>query len=134
MQVYLSLCCALVASALGAYLHILWNIGGLLTTIGCMGSIVWLLSTPPYKEVLSLLHLSSIVLVLLVCYISKIFHSFLILKLLFLYVCFWTAKEGFTFDDRCSSWRGLHWPSDWVGHWFWPKVYHICLYFDISYF
>ncbi|KAE9450719.1 hypothetical protein C3L33_17383, partial [Rhododendron williamsianum] len=48
--VYLMLCCALIASAVGAYLHILWNIGGLLTTLGCMGSIVWLLSTPPYEE------------------------------------------------------------------------------------
>ncbi|KAF7133468.1 hypothetical protein RHSIM_Rhsim09G0059100 [Rhododendron simsii] len=50
LQVYLTLCCALIASAVGAYLHILWNIGGLLTTLGCMGSIVWLLSTPPYEE------------------------------------------------------------------------------------
>ncbi|KAA8522171.1 hypothetical protein F0562_012844 [Nyssa sinensis] len=49
-QVYLALCCALIASAAGAYLHILWNIGGLLTTIGCIGSIAWLLSTPPYQE------------------------------------------------------------------------------------
>ncbi|KAI3453456.1 hypothetical protein Pfo_010119 [Paulownia fortunei] len=49
-QVYLSLCCALVASAVGAYLHILWNIGGFLTTLGCMGCIIWLLSTPPYEE------------------------------------------------------------------------------------
>ncbi|XP_019179651.1 PREDICTED: bax inhibitor 1-like isoform X1 [Ipomoea nil] len=49
-QVYLALCCALVASAAGAYLHILWNIGGLLTTIGCIGSIVWMLSCPPYQE------------------------------------------------------------------------------------
>ncbi|XP_015085714.1 bax inhibitor 1-like isoform X1 [Solanum pennellii] len=49
-QVYLTLCCALVASAAGAYLHILWNIGGLLTTMACMGSMMWLLSTPPYQE------------------------------------------------------------------------------------
>ncbi|XP_031126022.1 bax inhibitor 1-like [Ipomoea triloba] len=49
-QVYLALCCALVASAAGVYLHILWNIGGLLTTIGCIGSIVWMLSCPPYQE------------------------------------------------------------------------------------
>ncbi|NP_001234450.1 Bax inhibitor [Solanum lycopersicum] len=49
-QVYLTLCCALVASAAGAYLHILWNIGGLLTTMACMGSMVWLLSAPPYQE------------------------------------------------------------------------------------
>nr|AOS59869.1 Bax-inhibitor [Solanum chacoense] len=49
-QVYLTLCCALVASAAGAYLHILWNIGGLLTTLACMGSMVWLLASPPYQE------------------------------------------------------------------------------------
>ncbi|KZV53282.1 Bax inhibitor [Dorcoceras hygrometricum] len=49
-QVYLSLCCALVASAVGAYLHILLNIGGFLTTIGCMGSIIWVLSVPQYEE------------------------------------------------------------------------------------
>lgn len=49
-QVYLSLCCALIASATGAYLHILWNIGGLLTTLGFIGSMMWLLSTPPYEE------------------------------------------------------------------------------------
>lgn len=51
MQVYLSLCCALVASAFGAYLHILWNIGGLLTTFATLGCMGWLLATPPYEEV-----------------------------------------------------------------------------------
>ncbi|XP_073052147.1 bax inhibitor 1-like [Primulina eburnea] len=49
-QVYLSLCCALVASAVGAYLHILFNLGGFLTTLGCTGSIIWLLSVPQYEE------------------------------------------------------------------------------------
>jgi FtsH-binding integral membrane protein len=49
-KVYLSLCCALIASAAGAYLHLLWNIGGLLTTFACMGSMFWLLSTPPHQE------------------------------------------------------------------------------------
>lgn len=49
-QVYLSLCCALIASAVGAYFHVLWNIGGLLTTIGCMATMAWLLATPPYEE------------------------------------------------------------------------------------
>ncbi|KAB1216018.1 Bax inhibitor 1 [Morella rubra] len=49
-QVYLSLCCALIASAAGAYLHLLWNIGGLLTTFACMGCMAWLLSTPPHQE------------------------------------------------------------------------------------
>ncbi|XP_043715754.1 bax inhibitor 1-like [Telopea speciosissima] len=49
-QVYLALGCALVASAVGVYLHLLWNIGGFLTTLACLGSILWLLSTPPYEE------------------------------------------------------------------------------------
>ncbi|KAF2282732.1 hypothetical protein P3X46_016474 [Hevea brasiliensis] len=49
-QVYLTLCCTLVASAAGAYLHILWNIGGLLTTFACLGCMAWLLSVPPYEE------------------------------------------------------------------------------------
>lgn len=49
-QVYFTLCLALVASGVGAYLHILWNLGGLLTTLGCLGCMAWLLSTPPYYE------------------------------------------------------------------------------------
>ncbi|XP_022871044.1 bax inhibitor 1-like [Olea europaea var. sylvestris] len=50
IQVYVSLCCALMASAVGAYLHILWNIGGFLTTLASVGSIIWLFSVPPYEE------------------------------------------------------------------------------------
>ncbi|KAE8677405.1 Bax inhibitor 1 [Hibiscus syriacus] len=49
-RVYLTLCCALVGSAVGAYLHILWNIGGYLTTFASFGTIIWLLSIPPYQE------------------------------------------------------------------------------------
>ncbi|GLT91133.1 hypothetical protein SLE2022_090360 [Rubroshorea leprosula] len=49
-KVYLTLCCALVASAVGVYLHLLWNIGGILTTIGCFGSIAWILATPQCQE------------------------------------------------------------------------------------
>ncbi|XWS62051.1 hypothetical protein CRYUN_Cryun07bG0177800 [Craigia yunnanensis] len=49
-RVYLTLCCALIASSVGAYLHILWNIGGYLTTFACLGTIIWLLSIPPYEE------------------------------------------------------------------------------------
>ncbi|XP_060207432.1 bax inhibitor 1-like [Lycium barbarum] len=49
-QVYLTLCCALVASAAGAYLHILWNIGGVFTTLACLGSMGWLLLSPTYQE------------------------------------------------------------------------------------
>ncbi|KAJ7952582.1 bax inhibitor 1-like [Quillaja saponaria] len=49
-QVYLTLCCTLVAAAVGVYLHLLWNIGGLLTSVASMGSIVWLLSASAYEE------------------------------------------------------------------------------------
>ncbi|CAL1401709.1 unnamed protein product [Linum trigynum] len=49
-QVYLTLCCALIACGIGSYLHILWNIGGLLTTFACLGSMAWLMSTPSYQE------------------------------------------------------------------------------------
>ncbi|KAL1316064.1 bax inhibitor 1-like [Arachis hypogaea] len=48
--VYITLCCAVVAAAVGAYLHVLWNIGGFLTSAGCMGTMIWLLSTPPSEE------------------------------------------------------------------------------------
>ena len=40
----------MVAAAVGAYLHVLLNIGGFLTTVACVGSSVWLLSTPPFEE------------------------------------------------------------------------------------
>ncbi|KAK3225004.1 hypothetical protein Dsin_004866 [Dipteronia sinensis] len=49
-QVYLSLCCALVASATGVYLHLLWNIGGILTTFATIGCMAWMLSTPLFEE------------------------------------------------------------------------------------
>lgn len=49
-QVYYTLCLALIASACGAYLHVLWNIGGLLTTLATIGCITWVLSTPPNEE------------------------------------------------------------------------------------
>ncbi|KAK6935106.1 Bax inhibitor 1-related [Dillenia turbinata] len=48
--VYLTLCCTLLASAAGAYLHIIWSIGGFLTTLACMGSIGWMFATPMYEE------------------------------------------------------------------------------------
>lgn len=61
-RVYLTLCCALIASAVGAYLHILWNIGGSLTTLACFGTIIWLLSIPPHEEQMrvSLLMMSAV--------------------------------------------------------------------------
>ncbi|XP_027361561.1 bax inhibitor 1-like [Abrus precatorius] len=49
-QVYFTLCFAVVAAAVGAYLHVLFNIGGFLTTLACVGSSAWLLSTPPLEE------------------------------------------------------------------------------------
>ncbi|CAJ2645887.1 unnamed protein product [Trifolium pratense] len=49
-QVYLTLCFAVAAAAVGAYLHVLLNLGGFLTTIAGIGSGIWLLSTPPYEE------------------------------------------------------------------------------------
>ncbi|KEH27019.1 inhibitor of apoptosis-promoting Bax1 protein [Medicago truncatula] len=49
-NVYLTLCFVVVAAAIGAYLHVLLNIGGILTTIACLGISVWLLSTPPSEE------------------------------------------------------------------------------------
>jgi hypothetical protein len=51
LQVYLTLCFALASSAVGAYLHIALNIGGLLTLIACIGCIAWLFSVPVYEEV-----------------------------------------------------------------------------------
>ncbi|TJX46161.1 hypothetical protein E8P77_29010, partial [Soehngenia saccharolytica] len=51
-RVYLSLACAVAAAAVGVYLHLLWNVGGILTALGTIGAIVWLLSVPPspYNE------------------------------------------------------------------------------------
>ncbi|MCL7024024.1 hypothetical protein MKW94_005291, partial [Papaver nudicaule] len=48
--VYLSLCCALISASVGAYLHILMNIGGLLTMFACLGSMLWLTLTPAHEE------------------------------------------------------------------------------------
>ncbi|KAJ1415020.1 Bax inhibitor 1-related [Sesbania bispinosa] len=49
-RVYFTLCCAVAASAIGAFLHVLWNIGGFLTTVASLGSMIWLLSTPTFEE------------------------------------------------------------------------------------
>jgi hypothetical protein len=51
LQVYLTLCVALASSAVGAYLHVVWNVGGMLTMLGCVASIAWLFSVPVYEEV-----------------------------------------------------------------------------------
>ncbi|GMP42579.1 hypothetical protein CsSME_00012276 [Camellia sinensis var. sinensis] len=49
-KVYHTLCCALLISAFGIYLHVLWNIGGISTTLGFIGSMGWLFSMAPWKE------------------------------------------------------------------------------------
>ncbi|CAL5197929.1 unnamed protein product [Lathyrus oleraceus] len=49
-RVYFTLCCAIAASAAGAFVHVLWNIGGFLTTVASIGTMIWLLSTPPFEE------------------------------------------------------------------------------------
>ena len=43
VQVYIALCCAVVALAVGAYLHVLLNIGGFLTMVASIASFIWLL-------------------------------------------------------------------------------------------
>ncbi|KAK7330821.1 hypothetical protein VNO77_25025 [Canavalia gladiata] len=49
-RVYVTLCCAVIAAAFGAFLHVLWNIGGFLTTLASLGTVIWLLSTPSFQE------------------------------------------------------------------------------------
>ncbi|CAL5040674.1 unnamed protein product [Urochloa decumbens] len=49
-HVYLTLCSALAFSALGAYLHIALNVGGTLTTLGCLAAIAFLISLPPSQD------------------------------------------------------------------------------------
>ncbi|KAL6606421.1 hypothetical protein ACP70R_042074 [Stipagrostis hirtigluma subsp. patula] len=49
-HVYLTLCFALAFSALGAYLHIILNVGGILTTLGCFAAIAFLLSLPVHQD------------------------------------------------------------------------------------
>ncbi|XP_020151879.1 bax inhibitor 1-like [Aegilops tauschii subsp. strangulata] len=48
--VYRAVCFALVSSAVGAYLHVALNIGGMLTMLACMGNIVLFSLTPVYEE------------------------------------------------------------------------------------
>ncbi|KAH8960114.1 hypothetical protein BDL97_06G114400 [Sphagnum fallax] len=45
-KVYLTLAAALLVSALGVYVHILWHIGGLITSLGFIATTAWLVSTP----------------------------------------------------------------------------------------
>ncbi|XP_020572079.1 bax inhibitor 1-like [Phalaenopsis equestris] len=48
--VYLTLCSALVASAAGVYLHILFNVGGIITTLACFVGIIFVMNTPPSEN------------------------------------------------------------------------------------
>ncbi|XP_020183954.1 bax inhibitor 1-like [Aegilops tauschii subsp. strangulata] len=48
--VCLTLCSAVASSAAGAYLHLAFNIGGMLTLLACMGNIALLSSVPVYEE------------------------------------------------------------------------------------
>ncbi|KAG7547161.1 Bax inhibitor 1-related [Arabidopsis suecica] len=62
-RVYLTLFCALIASAFGAYLHMVWNIGGNVTTLGFTGTMIWLRFTPSHEQQskrLFLLYLSAL--------------------------------------------------------------------------
>ncbi|CAL9225820.1 unnamed protein product [Arabidopsis halleri] len=62
VDVYLTLFLALLASAFGAYLHMVWNIGGNITTLGFTGTMIWLRFTPSYEQQcgLFLLYLSAL--------------------------------------------------------------------------
>ncbi|KAG7542485.1 Bax inhibitor 1-related [Arabidopsis thaliana x Arabidopsis arenosa] len=62
-RVYLTLFCALIASAFGAYFHMVWNIGGNVTTLGFTGTMIWLRFTPSHEQQskrLFLLYLSAL--------------------------------------------------------------------------
>jgi hypothetical protein len=58
VQVYETLAATVLISAIGAYLHILWGIGGILTGLGSLFASVWIITTPfsPSEEVC--IHLS----------------------------------------------------------------------------
>ncbi|KAL4565826.1 hypothetical protein LXL04_029932 [Taraxacum kok-saghyz] len=49
-QEYALLYLFLIAEAIGVYFHILWNIGGLLTTLAALGCMFWLHYSPPDEE------------------------------------------------------------------------------------
>ncbi|KAI3689409.1 hypothetical protein L2E82_47365 [Cichorium intybus] len=50
-KVYVLLCCSLIAFSIGAYLHILLNIGGFLATLAALGCMSLSLTTRPYDQV-----------------------------------------------------------------------------------
>lgn len=118
LQVYLSLCCALLASAVGAYLHILWNVGGLLTTFATLGCMSWLLATPPHKEVNQLMTFACLMYIYIYIYMGLFFW----IQTYCFYIFLQAANEGFSVDGIFCSPRGFHWSFNWTGHWIWPKV------------
>lgn len=98
LQVYLTLCFTLVFSAAGAYLHFLWNIGGLLTTIACFGSILWLFSTPAYQEVFT---------VDFCCFLICLCLVFLVFTLVFYAWCFLgKQKKKFSLLMAAATFEG----------------------------
>eukprot|EP00899_Mesostigma_viride_P006199 jgi/Mesvir1/15580/Mv03199-RA.1 len=51
--VYLTLCGAILSCAVGAYAHLLWNLGGTLSLLATLGCMIWLgvtPDTPPNKQ------------------------------------------------------------------------------------
>ncbi|CAA0395611.1 unnamed protein product [Arabidopsis thaliana] len=56
-RVYLTLFFALLASAIGAYIHMVWNIGGNVSTLGFSGIMIWLRFTLYEPNMLYLLFL-----------------------------------------------------------------------------
>lgn len=48
--VYVTVCSALVASAAGVYLHILFNVGGIMTMLACFVGIIFVMNTPPFEN------------------------------------------------------------------------------------
>ncbi|XP_018479222.1 bax inhibitor 1-like [Raphanus sativus] len=62
-RVYVTLLCALLAFAFGSYLHMLWNVGGIVTSLGFFGGVHLLRFTTPNEQSskrLSLLFLSAL--------------------------------------------------------------------------
>lgn len=109
LQVYFTLCCAVAASAVGAFLHVLWNIGGFLTTAASLGSMIWLLSTPPFEEV-SIYKQASFC-----AFCDSVFFFILTNCSVWL-----AAKEVVSLDGFGSVSGRLHWTLDWFGCCNWP--------------
>jgi hypothetical protein len=72
-KVYLTLAAALLVSALGVYVHTLWHIGGLITSVGFIATTAWLVSTPstPAEEVCAFVLLSFLSFSSTMCMIAR---------------------------------------------------------------